>query len=64
MAPDGDSSMQRDVQAGRPSELHDQTGAVVRIGKASAIPAPIHAFLYASLLPQEQAARRAAGRRA
>jgi 2-dehydropantoate 2-reductase len=57
------TSMQRDVQGGRPSELHDQTGAVVRLGKAAALPAPIHAFLYAALLPQEQAARRAAERR-
>jgi 2-dehydropantoate 2-reductase len=63
MAPDGISSMQRDVQAGRPSELHDQTGAVVRLAKERAVPVPIHAFLHAALLPQEQAARRAAGRR-
>lgn len=61
---DATASMQRDVQAGRPSELLDQTGAVVRLGKESAMPAPVHAFLYAALLPQEQAARRAAERRA
>ena len=60
---DATASMQRDVQAGRASELHDQTGAVVRLGKESAMPAPVHAFLYAALLPQESAARRAAERR-
>jgi 2-dehydropantoate 2-reductase len=63
MPSDATASMQRDVQGGRPSELHDQTGAVVRLGKGSSMPAPIHAFLYAALLPQEQAARRAADRR-
>ena len=63
MPADATASMQRDVQAGRPSELFDQTGAVVRLGKESAMPAPVHAFLYAVLLPQEQAARRAAERK-
>jgi 2-dehydropantoate 2-reductase len=57
---DGTASMQRDITAGRPSELFDQTGAVVRLGKEVSLPVPIHACLYASLLPQEQAARRAA----
>ena len=56
---DGTASMQRDIVGGRPSELYDQTGAVVRLGKEAALPVPIHAVLYAALLPQEQAARRA-----
>lgn len=60
---DGTASMQRDIVAGRPSELFDQTGAVVRLGKDAALPVPIHACLYAALLPQEQAARRAAERK-
>jgi 2-dehydropantoate 2-reductase len=64
LPPDATASMQRDVQAGRPSELQDQTGAVVRLGKDSALPCPVHAFLYSALLPQEAAARRAAERRA
>jgi 2-dehydropantoate 2-reductase len=63
MPAESTASMQRDVQAGRPSELHDQTGAVVRIAKGTLL-VPIHAFLFAALLPQEQAARRAAERRA
>jgi 2-dehydropantoate 2-reductase len=61
---DGTASMQRDIVSGRPSELYDQTGAVVRLGKEAALPVPIHAVLYAALLPQEQAARRASGRTA
>lgn len=60
---DGTASMQRDITAGRPSELFDQTGAVVRLGRDASLPVPIHACLYASLLPQEQAARRAVERK-
>jgi 2-dehydropantoate 2-reductase len=60
--PDGAcASMQRDLVAGRPSELPDQTGAVVRLARESALPAPVHAFLWAALQLQETAARRAAG---
>jgi 2-dehydropantoate 2-reductase len=61
---DGTASMQRDIVAARPSELFDQTGAVVRLGKEAALPVPIHACLYAALLPQEQAARRSVERKA
>ena len=53
------ASMQRDVAAGRPSELHEQTGAVVRLGEAAGANVQVHRFLYAALLPQEAAARRA-----
>ena len=53
------ASMQRDVAAGRPSELHEQTGAVVRLGEAAGASIPVHRVLYAALLPQEAAARRA-----
>lgn len=60
---DGTASMQRDIAAARPSELFDQTGAVVRLGKETALPVPIHACLYAALLPQEQAARRSVDRK-
>jgi len=51
------ASMQRDIMAGRPSELEAQTGAVVRMGRESGVPVPANAFLYAVLLPQEQRAR-------
>ena len=55
----GTSSMQRDLLAGRPSELEDQSGAVVRLGRAAGVPTPVHDFLYAALLPQERRARSA-----
>lgn len=51
------TSMQRDVMAGRPSELESQTGAVVRHGKRVGMATPVHELLYHVLLPQEQAAR-------
>lgn len=55
--PEGTASMQRDLGAGRPSELEDQLGAVVRLARAAGSPAPLHAALHALLLPQERAAR-------
>jgi 2-dehydropantoate 2-reductase len=51
------ASMQRDIMAGRPSELEAQNGAVARLGAAAGVPAPLHAFIYATLLPQERMAR-------
>lgn len=57
MAPGVMASMQRDILEGRPSELEAQNGAVVRMGKALGLPTPTHAFIYASLLPQEKRAR-------
>ncbi len=52
------ASMQRDIMAGRPSELGDQTGAVMRLSRDAALAVPVHAFLWAALLPQEDVARR------
>jgi 2-dehydropantoate 2-reductase len=54
---DATSSMQRDIQEGRPSELEYQTGAVVRLGKQAGVATPVNAFIHAALLPQEQKAR-------
>lgn len=51
------ASMQRDISENRPSELECQNGAVVRLGMACGVPTPVHAFIYASLLPQEARAR-------
>jgi 2-dehydropantoate 2-reductase len=51
------ASMARDIIEGRPSELHYQNGAVVRMGRKLGIPTPVNAFIYASLLPQEMQAR-------
>jgi 2-dehydropantoate 2-reductase len=64
LPPDGTSSMQRDIMAGRRSELDAWNGAVVRLGREAGVLTPIHEALFAALLPQELAARsvaRAAG---
>jgi 2-dehydropantoate 2-reductase len=55
--PHGTASMQRDIMAGRPSELASQNGAVVRLGREAGIPTPLHTFIYHSLLPAELRAR-------
>ncbi len=54
---DTTASMHRDIVAGRPSELFDQIGAVVRLAAESGVDVPVNRFLYAALLPQERAAR-------
>lgn len=54
--PDGTTSMQRDILAGRPSELDAWNGAVVRMGREAGVPTPLHDFLYGSLLPLEMRA--------
>ncbi|MGD2148241.1 MAG: ketopantoate reductase C-terminal domain-containing protein, partial [Anaerolineae bacterium] len=54
---EGTASMQRDVMAGRPSELEAQNGAVVRLGEEAGISTPLNRFIYHSLLPQELQAR-------
>ena len=51
------TSMHRDLLAGKPSELDEQTGAIVRAADRLKIPAPLHKYLYACLLPHERAAR-------
>ena len=51
------ASMQRDMVAGRVSELHEQLGAMCRLAEAKAVPAPMTSFVYAALLPQESEAR-------
>lgn len=57
MPPQATASMQRDLMAGRPSELESQVGAVVRLAEDAGVEVPRHVFLYASLLPQERIAR-------
>ncbi len=56
--PEGTTSLQRDIAAGRPSELDAWTGAVVRLGRERGVETPVHAFIYDALLPGEQVARR------
>jgi 2-dehydropantoate 2-reductase len=50
-------SMQKDILAGKPSELEAQNGAVVRLGRELGVPTPTHAWIYACLLPGELQAR-------
>ena len=57
---DGLPSMQRDITAGRPSELDAQVGAVVRLGARDGVAVPIHETIYGCLLPMELASRRRA----
>ncbi|MCB0100140.1 MAG: hypothetical protein KDE46_30620, partial [Caldilineaceae bacterium] len=54
---DGTASMQRDVLAGRPSELESQNGAVVRAGLQAGVQTPLNEFIYHALLPLERRAR-------
>jgi len=53
----GTASMQRDIAAGRPSELDSQSGAVVRLGQEVGVAVPVHTLIYQSLLPLERRAR-------
>jgi len=57
LPPDGTASMQRDIMEGRPSELYEQCGTVVRLGEKGGIQTPINRFIYHSLLPLERKAR-------
>ncbi|KAG8460148.1 hypothetical protein KFE25_014293 [Diacronema lutheri] len=50
-------STTRDVLGGRPSELLEFCGVVVRLGRERGVPTPSHAQLLATLLPQERVAR-------
>jgi 2-dehydropantoate 2-reductase len=51
------ASLQRDIVAGRPSEIDSLSGAVARIGAAVGVDVPVHRTILAALLPQERAAR-------
>jgi len=46
---DATSSMQRDIAAGKPSELESQNGAVVRMARESRVEVPTHALIYETL---------------
>lgn len=55
--PSATTSLQRDISAGRPSELDAWSGAVVRLGRDASVATPLNEFIYHSLLPQELRAR-------
>ncbi len=54
---DTTASMQRDIMEGKPSELDNFNGYIVRMGKQLHILTPANAFIYHCLLPQEKKAR-------
>jgi 2-dehydropantoate 2-reductase len=49
MTPDTTSSMQRDVAAGRRLEYDAINGAVVRAGRETGLPTPVHEFCWTCL---------------
>lgn len=57
LAPTATASMQRDIMDGRPSELSEQAGAVVRLGREVGVETPLYSAIYRGLLPQELKAR-------
>jgi len=59
LSEDATSSMQRDIAAGKPSELESQNGAVVRMAHEAGIEVPTHALIYHTLRPLEEKARAA-----
>lgn len=51
------SSMQRDIVAGKPSELESQNGAIVRMAREAGVEVPTHELIYQTLKPLEEKAR-------
>jgi 2-dehydropantoate 2-reductase len=51
------SSLQRDIAAGKPSEIESLNGAATRLGIEAGVPTPTNTFLYHALLPLERRAR-------
>ncbi len=54
---DAATSMHRDLEAGRPSELEEQVGAVVRAAARVGVAAPIHSVLYRQLAARARLSR-------
>jgi 2-dehydropantoate 2-reductase len=57
-APSMKTSMQRDVEAGRPSELESLIGVITRKGREQGVATPMADLVYAALLPVELKAQR------
>lgn len=47
---DATSSMQRDIAAGKPSELESQNGAIVRMARDAGLKVPTHELIYQTLI--------------
>ena len=48
------TSLQRDIMAGRPSELDAWTGAVVRLAEAAGVAVPLHSLFLTLLCAQQR----------
>lgn len=57
LEPAGTSSLQRDIAAGRPSELDAWNGAVVRLGRRYGVATPTHQLITDALTPLERRSR-------
>ncbi len=57
LAYDTTASMQRDIMEGRPSELENFNGYIVKQGRTHHIATPVNTFTYHCLLAQEKVAR-------
>ena len=54
--PDFQNSMHADFEHGRSTELEALSGAVVRLGRETGVPTPVHQFIYSVLLPLKDGA--------
>ncbi len=54
---EGTTSMQRDILAGKPSELESQNGAVMRLGESKGVSTPVNSMIYSVLELLERQAR-------
>ncbi|RXG18226.1 ketopantoate reductase [Leeuwenhoekiella aestuarii] len=52
------ASTQRDIMEGKPSELDNFNGYIVREGKRLGVPVPVNELIYECLLPMEKEARK------
>ncbi|GGG14708.1 2-dehydropantoate 2-reductase [Dokdonia pacifica] len=57
-APETTASTQRDLMEGKPSELENFNGFIVKEGKRVGVPTPVNEMIYQLLLPQENSARK------
>ncbi|WP_340199702.1 2-dehydropantoate 2-reductase [Ascidiimonas sp. W6] len=57
-APNTTASMQRDIMNGKPSELDDFNGYVVKESKKYGLKSPVNSFIYTCLKPMEKMARK------
>ncbi|MGV6845341.1 MAG: ketopantoate reductase family protein [Lutibacter sp.] len=58
LEPNTTASMQRDLMEGKPSELENFNGYIVKLGQQLKIKTPINELVYYALLPQEELARK------